>query len=190
MVRAGMTVVTIPDRLGSRRMTPSSLSRDPLGMLAGRLFVLDAGAAFDPRLAGVGDAVGPPIDRARWARLRNAAVFDALGLALASDRDVATIAGILDRLVPGGYEDNDVAREFANGTRHGRMLKDVPRRTRALPHAGIDAALARAQLPLLSSATARRLHLALNPHRDPIALLGTARWRLERALRRILAARA
>ncbi len=189
MVRARMTVVTIPDRLGCRRMTPSSLSRDPLLMLDGWLRVFDSCAAPDPRLAAVGRAVEAPIDRASWTRLRNGAVFNALGLALASDHGAATVDAILARLTEGGYDARYGAREFRLGAGHARFLARGARKTRAVPRAAIDAALVRRTLPPLTAWTARRLHLALNPHRDPVALWGTARWRVERLARRLLSGR-
>jgi hypothetical protein len=186
LVRARMPVLTIPERLGSRRMTPGSLSRDPLLLLDGRHHVLDTAVAPDPRLAALGEAVEAPIDRARWARLRNGAVFNALGLALASDHDPVTVDVILGRLTAGAYDATYCTDEFRLGAQHALFLRSGPRRTRAVPRAAIDAALARHAFPPLTARMARRLHRALNPHRDPAALWGTAQWRVERLARRIL----
>lgn len=81
MIRSRARVVTVPERLGRTRMVAGSLSRDPSLMLDTRIKVLEWCTAVDPRLARV-DAVEPPIDRSAYARLRNGAVFNALGLAL------------------------------------------------------------------------------------------------------------
>src|SRR5207249_11116007 len=84
MIRSRARVVPGPERRGRPRMVAGSLSRDPSLMRDTRTKVLEWCTGVDPRLARV-DAVEPPIDRSAYARLRNGAVFNALGLALGVD---------------------------------------------------------------------------------------------------------
>jgi len=190
MLRCGMTVAPVPERLGCRRMGHGSLSQDPVLMLDGRLRVLDRCAAPDSRLEGAGRPAAPPISGAAYARLRNGAVFNALGLALALDHDAPEVAAILGRLVGGAFDPAYCGHEFAIGAEHARLGGRRTYHVRRLPRRAIDDALSAVGVPSLPPAVARRAHLALNPHQDPRALWGTLRWRVGRLARRILTARA
>jgi hypothetical protein len=190
MLRCDMTVVTMPERIGTHRMTAGSLSRDPRLMLDGRLHVLDVCAATDPRLAGAGHSPAPPIDRQTWTRLRNGAVFQALGLAVAGGGDPAIIDDVLARLVAGTFDRAYCVRQFRRAAQHARRTDLARRSGRHVPRDSLDRALRAAGLPSLDGGSGRELHLALNPRQDPRELWGTLRWRVERLVRRIRSARA
>lgn len=190
MLRCGMVVVPVADRLGCHRVGSGSLSQDPLLMLEGRLRVLDRCAAPDPRLENAEHPAAPPIPAPAYARLRNGAVFNALGLALALDQEATRVAAILDRLVAGAFDPAYAARQFARGAEHARLGGRRTRRIQHVPRRAIGDALDARGLPSLSPALARQLHLALNPRQDPRALWGTLRWRMGRLAHRILSARA
>jgi len=151
-------------------------------MLDTRIKVLESCTAVDPRLARV-DAVEPPIDRSTYARLRNGAVFNALGLALGVDVAPEVTDAILQRLIDGALDADYCLHEFTLGLSHARGPGPRRRRrTRPLPRRAIDAALRAAGLPALGRPAMRRLDRVLNPHHDPRILWGTIRWRFGRLL--------
>ena len=182
MIRSRARVVTVPERLGRTRMVAGSLSRDPSLMLDTRIKVLEWCTAVDPRLARV-DAVEPPIDRSTYARLRNGAVFNALGLALGVDVAPQVTDAILQSLIDGALDADYCLHEFTLGLSHVRGPGPRRRRrTRPLPQRAIAAALRAAGLPALGRPVMRRLDRVLNPHHDPRILWGTIRWRFGRLL--------
>src|SRR5947199_1459517 len=140
MIRSRARVVTVPERLGRTRMVAGSLSRDPSLMLDTRIKVLEWCTAVDPRLARV-DAVEPPIDRSTYARLRNGAVFNALGLALGVDVAPEVTDTILQSLIDGALDADYCLHEFTLGLSHVRGPGPRRRRrTRPLPQWAIAAA--------------------------------------------------
>jgi glycosyltransferase involved in cell wall biosynthesis len=189
MLRCGMIVEPLTERLGCHRVGAGGLSQDPLLMLEGRLRVLDRCAAPDPRLASAGPP-GSPIPRAAYARLRNGAVFNALGLGLALGSEATAIAAILERLVGGAFDPAYCMSQFARGAEHARLGGQRTHPIRHVPRRAINDALDARGLPRFPAALAGRAHLALNPRQDPRALWGTLRWRVGRLAHRILSARA
>ena len=182
MIRSRARVVTVPERLGRTRMVAGSLSRDPSLMLDTRIKVLEWCTGVDPRLARV-DAVEPPIDRSAYARLRNGAVFNALGLALGVEVAPQVTDAILQSLIDGALDADYCLHEFTLGLSHVRGPGPRRRRrTRPLPRRAIAAALRAAGLPALGRPVMRRLDRVLNPHHDPRLLWGTIRWRFGRLL--------
>jgi len=183
MIRSRARVVTVPERLGRTRMVAGSLSRDPSLMLDTRIKVLEWCTVPDARLARV-DVVEPPIDLSAYARLRNGAIFNALGLALGLDAGPRVTDSILQRLVDGALDADYCLHEFTLALSHARgPLAHQRHRTRPLPRRAIEAALRAAGLPVFGRPLMRRLDRALNPRHDPRILWGTVRWRLGRLLR-------
>jgi GT2 family glycosyltransferase len=129
LVRAGAVVAPVGRALARYRQSASSHSRNPVPALLAKIEMFERCLRPDPRLACPADRQ-PLLDEAGYRRVRNRAVFFALGLAAAGRP--AAIPEILGLLAPGSLDRTECAAAFAQGAAHGNPAGVVSRETAAI----------------------------------------------------------
>jgi glycosyltransferase involved in cell wall biosynthesis len=167
MIRCGLRFVNIPYYVMRYRQNSGSYSRRALDMLTAKFSLFEICARDDPRLRGRPN-VGPPIDAAFHARLRNNGVFHALGIVVARGEPLAQWQEIADHLAPTGLVAEECTRAFVNGLWHGSVMLSYDVRPRVRSGADAIRDVLRRRLPEAAAGeVSRALTAAGMKLRDP-----------------------
>jgi glycosyltransferase involved in cell wall biosynthesis len=181
LVRARMTTVKAPGIMGRYRQSSASFSRRARANLEAHAEILERCLRPDPRLeVGIGQPVLTGAERDAYL---NRYLFFGLGVAAVTGAEEA--GAMLDLYRPGVGAPEALAREFARGVSHGRLMKGFL--TTGLVeaiHPALESALIRAGDGIRTPVLERAMRVALGRQ----AFFGPRYWirRLEawRATRR------